>query len=581
MEEIKMSGCFGRRSFLKGAAAAMATTASAGLLAACATNTQNLSDTSAPQGASAGPAAADWLGVPPSISDSDCAETIECDVLVCGAGTAGYFAACAAAEAGAHTLLIDKGEAGNGVRSSALAAIGTKKQKEAGSSIDKLDIINDFANYANNRNDMRLLRLWADESAEAIDWYTDLVESNGMFVEAETNMPSEPTRYHMWPTGHGTVLELGKNGHVDGQIPVENRIVEICNQYLAEHGGEFAGKHELKMLIKDGNKVVGAYATNADGDYVRINASKGVILATGGFGSNQEMYEALQPEICASLAGLMAFPTCTGDGIKAGIWAGGVLEQAKSSVLFCRAIVTNDVEIGKPFETPYEYFAFSEQPFLKVGIDGNRLCNESSPYSYVAYAAAKTRDRAWYPIWDSNWKEDVERFHTIGCSTLIFRDGGCHDPGENLGIESVEAQMNDLVDRGYVVKADTVEELAAGLGIDDAATLAKTIDRYNELYDKGEDEDFGKDPFRLSALRTPPFYGMRVGGQLLCTLQGLLVDTNLQVLDEERNPIEGLYAIGNDQGGYYNGVYPNFAAGANAGRCATLGRVAGKHAATR
>ena len=99
------------------------------------------------------------------------------------------------------------------------------------------------------------------------------------------------------------------------------------------------------------------------------------------------------------------------------------------------------------------------------------------------------------------------------------------------------------------------------------------------MCDAGEDTQFGKEAYRMMKLDTPPYYGVRQTGMLLCTLDGIRINTNFQALDADANPIEGLYVIGNDSGDYYNGTYPNLAAGLNAGRCVTFGMLCGKHVA--
>ena len=130
-----------------------------------------------------------WLGEEPQITDADCAETIDTEVLVVGAGTAGYFAAAAAAESGAKVLLIEKSASGNSVRSSALGAVGSRQQQEKGVDIDVAAIVNDMDHYALGQIDARLVRLWAENSGEAVDWYTDLLAESGMEVQLEWNMP--------------------------------------------------------------------------------------------------------------------------------------------------------------------------------------------------------------------------------------------------------------------------------------------------------------------------------------------------------------------------------------------------------
>jgi len=549
-----------RRSFITGAAAAGALAAVGGL-AGCG-NSDNTADATGSASTAAGTASgSDWLGTAPAITDADCVETVDTEVLVVGAGCSGYFASCFAADAGAKVLMIEKNPAGVAIRSSALGAIGTKKQAAVGAEINKEDIINDMAHYALNQCDIALMRQWADNSGEAIDWYCDLVEANGGKVQLEYNMP-QGTRYKMWPTGHGTLNK-------------ESEVAEWVTKYLQDHQGCLVRTETaMQCLIKEGAKVVGVYATNADGAYIRINASKGVIICTGGYINNPEMYTALQgEEALKSLTAGMNFGTAAGDGIKACLWAGARMDDVHSTMIFDRGVVPPGTEIGMLSGTEFTYFSFSTQPWLKVNKSGRRITNESSPYDFLVHAAAFFPDRAWYPIWDSNWKEDVDRFHTIGCSTLISREGSNHHAP---GVEAVGAQMAEMVTAGTIIQANTIAELAAGLGLDDAAAFEATVSRYNELYAAQYDSDFGKDPFRLSALKTPPFYGMRVGGLALCTLDGVRVNTDYQALDTNNEPIDGLYVLGDDSGGYYAVTYPNFGAGTNAGRCATSGMLCGR-----
>ena len=123
------------------------------------------------------------------------------------------------------------------------------------------------------------------------------------------------------------------------------------------------------------------------------------------------------------------------------------------------------------------------------------------------------------------------------------------------------------------MQADTLDELADKLGFTGEAKDAflATCERYNELYDLQVDEDFGKEAYRLSELRNPPFYGGWYGASILTTLDGLCINDKLQVLDWDENPIEGLYAIGTCSGRYYSGNYPVYLVGNCLGRNMTFG----------
>ena len=126
-----------------------------------------------------------------------------------------------------------------------------------------------------------------------------------------------------------------------------------------------------------------------------------------------------------------------------------------------------------------------------------------------------------------------------------------------------------------MVEADTISELAEKLGLP-SDKLEATVARYNDLAAKGVDEDFGKESYRLMPINTPPYRGCTLGGQLLCSLDGLRITTDMQVLDTNGDIIEGLYAGGNDSGGFFSGNYPELIVGVAWGRTITFGKIAGE-----
>ena len=437
-----------RRSFVEGIAAAGAAIAGAGLLGCTPNQTASAARKDDADGG------ADWLGDAPDVSEADCVEVVETEVLVVGAGCAGYFAANFAAEEGARVLLIEKNEAGCGIRDSALGAIGSRLQKAQGVEIDKIELLNDLFTYANGQVNIALHRIWAENSGEAIDWYCDLAaQVEGVTVDLEWDMPQEPTRYHHWPIAHGTNDGTDLVGGI--QTAVVGKIMGALYARLVSNGGEIRYQTPLVSLAKEGDRVVGAYAKNDQGDYVRINASKGVIVATGGYVNNAEMYQALQGQINKSVSGWCCHATfpATGDGIKACLWAGARFDNVKTTMIFDRGLVRPDLEFDGPDSGGY-YFALASQPFLKVNLHGKRFCNESTPYDYVIHAANSFENHAWYMVWDDGWASDVLRFHTTGCSTIDLHEGGDR---QAAGLEATGAEIDDLVKQGLVVKADTIE----------------------------------------------------------------------------------------------------------------------------
>ena len=513
---------------------------------------------------------ADWLGAAPEIKDSDVVKTYDTEVLVIGAGTAGVFAACAAVEEGAKTILIEKMGAeygGSGIRDT-LAAIGSKQQIENNDNPDKFDVFTEMYRQSNGYGDQRLFKVWAEHSGEAIDWYTERCAEKGLPIRHEVDDHSKAVRYPVYDVGHSlqTSVTLGAHGVT----------ANVLKEYGQGLGLEIHYDTSLVELIKDGDKVTGIYAKTSDG-IVRYNASKGVIVCTGGYSLNMDMLKALQPETVKMININYSYPGSQGDGIKACLWAGAAMDETHAGMLFDRGgIAPNQVGC----EQEGFLFWMGSQPFLKVDLNGKRFTNESGCYDHILHDAFNLPGMTYAMVWDADYKKDMERFDTHGCSRMFPHVNGAESvwPLEEL---NEPVFMTPYREAGLIVKADTIEELAQKLGLP-AEQFKATVDRYNELYDMQKDEDFGKEAFRLSQLRTAPFEGVRMsGGYFICTLDGIKIDENMNALTPEGKPIEGLYVAGDCSGSYFDGSYPNLLAGAAAGRSVTFGRLAGKIAAQR
>lgn len=505
-----------------------------------------------------------WLGEKPLITDDDCVETVDCTVLVVGSGTAGHFAAMNAARLGGNPLVIEKAEVGLGVRYQ-MGAIGTRLMQSAGISIDRNEITRDFSRYSNCWNDPKLVHLWYDNSAEPFDFYDDLCREAGLRPHLMKFATSEENALK----GFVECNEVLKDADL-GLDPAQ-----VIEAYVEESGGTFRYNTTMVELIQDeAGAVLGVYATNADGDYIRINAERGVIMATGGYAHNREMMRALQPQAAKVYAGERAPITNQGDGIKAALWAGAAKDDKAACMLFERAalpIGTTDVQ--KALEDGVsKLFWMGSQPFLTVDLNGERFCNESGLYDDRLHAISG-KGGVMVEIIPGNYYEHNVAYDTDGCSRSVpmpLWDG----EEEYMSRDTTESRAEIFTtEPGYFACADTIEELAEKLGLP-AENLVATVERYNELCDLGVDEDFGKEAFRLMDYKTGPFYGVYVSGLILCTFDGIVVNTRLQALRADGTAIEGLYCVGNDMGRYFCDSYPNLTAGAAGGKSATFGWLA-------
>ena len=510
----------------------------------------------------------DWLGKPPEIDEKSIAKTRETDILVVGCGTGGMFAVAAAAEAGAKVIGIDRFATGTGIRND-LGALNSRYQKAWGTKIDKFDFVTMATQYAAGHLSQDLVKLFCEKSGETIDWYGDRLKERGVDLWHESGDKVDESRYEHFATGHsprwrGTDDGTGKR--LDG-----NRILL---DYAVSKGAEFDFNTRMLKLEKKAGRVTGCIARDGDGRYVRYVAKKGVVVATGGYAQNYRMMEALQPWNLRIIGRNGAMPGAHGDGIRACLWAGAKMDETHSMMMFDRCALRPDQKTGVETAKSGDngFFWMGSQPWLKVNADGRRFMNESGTYENILHADEYQKGHCHYTLFDSNWTAYAQQFKMHGCSRLYPFENGA-DP--NISYEVVRDRMlPGLLEKGFVVKADTIEELARKLGLP-AEELKRTVDRYNALARKGIDEDYGKESFRLTPVDKAPFYGAKNTGYVLCTMDGIQIDTHMNAIDTNGNPIPGLYVIGNDSGCFFANEYPNLATGMACGRTVSFGRIVG------
>lgn len=571
-------GNLDRRSFLKGGVVAAGAAAFAGALSACAPSAPQETGAADETLATTGEA---WYGSPADPATFDVVDTVDCEVLVCGLGAGGITAAAAAAEKGMNVIAIEKG-AGHGSIKSDIGVIGTRIDTVE---VDPLQMLNEHTRYANGWCDPRVTRVWATESGATFDWISDSIAEFGATPYFEYDV-DEGTHgvWPVYPTDHGfhytyteeeqakadaAVAESGDPAAAQGILP---QVGDYMLKKAEEWGADLRYETPFVQLAQDENgKVTGAYAKIGDG-YVLFNASKGVILATGGYEANPDLLAELNPDAAAIGGVSMTQAGCEGEGIKAGIWAGGMKDEIPTLMTFARAAVAPDAELGYPYQGMTCWIG--DQPFLKVNLDGARVCCETAPYDYPLRVAALQPEYKLASIWDSDCQNQIVAFHTIGCSRINMSDtvdAAGVPTGEGLSFPACDMMIGAAMEAGIVQQADTIEELAEKLRVDPAG-LTATVERYNELAAKGVDEDFGKPAKDLLPLSKPPYFGAFFGGHVLCTLDGLRIDEHMRVLNTERKPIEGLYAVGNCSGSMYAGSYPELFIGNANGRTITHAR---------
>ena len=525
----------------------------------------------------------DWLGKEPDIDETAITETVDTDILIVGAGNGGMFAAAYAAANGLNFRVIEQNANVQDTRHW-YGAVDSAAAKEAGEpATDKAKLLSEISRYASGKCDQRVVKTWINESAAMHDFMRSILEDKYGWV-CDFTSGSEAA----WPAEnaeHNTdyLYPVQEHNYMASESASGTPRNELLLQYIQELGYDVDFKTSLAKLEKNSDgRITGIIAQSTEDDhFIRYNANKGVLLACGGFPGNPYMMEQLDPLGTSVTTACSYSPADKGYGIRAAVWAGANLDKEAAPMLFDRGIVAPGVDAGyvdsdsafggKAFPGKIRQYNPGTQPFLKVNRNGERFANESCPYNDIVYAAAHQPGRVYAQICDANILEDAKRFHTIGCSAQT----------RNGGEKYIQGKMDEAIEAGALFKCDTLDELADKMGFTGAAkdTFLATVERYNELYDKQNDEDFGKPAYRLSAIRTAPFYGCWLGASLLTTEQGIAINEKGQALDNNNQPMEGLYITGDMSGSFFANNYPCLMAGVAMGRTLTFAMKAVKQMA--
>ena len=325
------------------------------------------------------------------------------------------------------------------------------------------------------------------------------------------------------------------------------------------------------LLIEDGS-VRGALIGIA-GRNVEVWASRGVVLATGGFPHDASRIAGLFPHAPTGKEHWSAAPrTNTGDGLRLGESAGGRVRTDLSAAGGWAPVSLVPLPDRTFSHFPHLGMDRAKPGAIMVRPSGERFCNEADSYHDVTRA-----------LFDTTLPDEPAQAWLV-CDHRFVRRWGVGR------VRPAPFPLRPWLRNGYLKKGRTVRELALACGID-AASLERTIRRFGEHARRGCDPDFrrGETPFNraygdpehepnpcLAPLDAGPFYAVRIVPGSLSTFAGLATDSNARVLDRQGRPIPGLYAVGNDMASIAGGNYPS--GGFTLGPAMTFGFVAAHHA---
>ncbi|WP_449137690.1 FAD-dependent oxidoreductase [Slackia sp.] len=539
-----------RRNFLAGMAGAGALAAVG--LAGCSSGSAE-SQAAAPAGESGtqvpGSSEPAFLTAPDPIPDSEIAETIDCELVICGAGICGLPAAMLAAENGADVHVLEKGST-YGLFRLCTAGFNSDLQKRYDLTTDRKEFVTSTWAITNGvQGRMSSYGLWFDNSAEYINWLEKIFNDEGYQLVPAASLEYKITNDGIGMAGANPLWQAFSQmiffAHEDGSFFATGNPVDwtgVMEKYATDHGATFHYNSPAVQLIRDSDgRCSGVIAKNENEEYVRYNASKGVLLTTGDMGADHEMMEYYN----RSLSKIIRYnvnANDTGDGQKMGMWIGADMDEFACGDLWPFAAVMMDGTLPDFLDGTHFYAGVASVPGVMV-VDGagRRLMAENLPFQSPSIPKLTcTPDGCAWSIWDSAWEEKWPK------------DGYMV---EDYTASNTQKEVDMNVEKGLTFKFDTLDELAEHCGFDKEMFTA-SINRYNELCELGEDLDFYKDAVWMTGIDTPPYYASKHCSSMTSTRGGLKNDERCRVLDKEGKPIPGLYAAGNTAGSFYGSVYP-------------------------
>jgi uncharacterized protein with FMN-binding domain len=537
----------------------------------------------------------DWLGTEPEIDESKVAKTVDVDVAVVGCGIAGVAACRSVAEDGGLVAAFEKAD-GPQCRSGEYAVINGKVQAKWGrdtwtrEQID--DIIDSHMVESTYRCKRSIMSKWAHNIGDAFDWW---VEANPDLYYAETTRSAIPDEsadnfiipiFYPLPEHYDWKQERFPCYPTSVEFKPDQHVTVEANMQKAIDTGNvqtFYGCFVEKLIMENG-RCVGLYARDAaTGEYIKCNASKGVILSTGDYSQNTKMLKHFCPEVIENNIQCLFTNvdvegnfTNQGDGIQLGMWAGAQVQQSHAPMIHHMGGGADLAGVG----------VMGNAGFLNLDLNGKRFMNEDLPGQQLENQIELQKNRESWQIFDSNWPEQLPYMPAAHGGACYYEDYASEDEGpkNNTTYRNYKSpyQLEAAVADGRALKADTLEELVAKIYPDDPAaqqTALDSIQRYNELAKAGYDEDFHKPASRMWAVENGPFYADKfTTALLLVCIGGLESDEDCHTFDADRNVIPGLYVAGNIQGNRFATEYPIGLKGVSHSMAMYYGYVAGKNA---
>jgi succinate dehydrogenase/fumarate reductase flavoprotein subunit len=508
------------------------------------------------------------------------------DVIVAGFGHGGGIAALNAAQAGARTLLVEKSTVPGGLSICSYGAVRSARDREAAYAYLRA------TNAGRTPDDV--LRALADGMCDLERYVRELAEVDGAVVvssieeAAQQEKANDPYRRRIsanYPLPgteafyHTSVVDVpGFDARAEYPwacgAPNGPKLFKVVHDNVRKAGVTIALGTSALRLIADGatREVHGVTLRDGRGER-HVRACRGVVLATGGFEASAELKSQFLETVPVLNA---AARTNTGDGIRmaqdlgAALWhmwhVHGAYGFRHTDPAYPYGIRVKRFPDWFPGEQDKVRL---KMPWILLDQYGKRFMAEYQPY---------TQDTALRPLqyFDPTTQKFPRNPAFLICDEAgrrLYPLGKATSNDEGLRYDWSEDNLKE-VGLGIIKRADTLEALAAGLGIDGAAMKA-SVQRWNARCAAGSDADYARPARSMMPIAEPPYYGAPVYPTLSNTQGGPVHDAQSRIIDVYGEPIPRLYAAG-ELGSAFGHLYMS---GGNIAECFVTGRVAGRHAA--
>jgi fumarate reductase flavoprotein subunit len=468
-------------------------------------------------------------------------ENLETEVAIVGGGGAGLAAAVAAAEMGAKVIVLESRRAlgGNSARAGGIFAAESHLQRKMRISAPRDICFKEAMSYAHYKINPRITRAFLNKSGDTVKWLEDM----GLKI------------YSLSPYFPGQTMITWHCPKAGGRAIV-NVLVKRCKALGVRL---IPQARASKILLDEKGKVNGVLA-KWKRKQLQVMA-KSIIITTGGFAGNKRLLKKYSPLYMENIY-LIGLPHM-GDGIQMAIDIGAHTDGLGTLHL-----------TGPGFPSSRILSGLAMEPLtIWVNKKGQRFTDEGTGIKSFEAVNAQTRqpDMLAFVLLDSGIKQFlVDHGFTRGMGSL-YR---AHKVKSSHWLKGLQLEA----EKGTVKIADSWDEIASWMGAD-PKVLKATIEEYNEVCEHGYDSIFGKDRVYLKPLLTPPYYALRSTPGMLATVGGLKINERMEVIDKEENPVPGLFAGGNDTGGWIADTYNINLSGSTFGFAINSGRIAGENGA--